>query len=139
MIGSRSVGYRFGKFLPAAMPQLGKLCAEAGPDDDEMREHILQALESVVRRCPREVTPFVEEMITLSLTHIKYDPNFTGDDDDDEQMDVDDEDDEDNECVLPPYPPSRWSYGFVCGRTSCPRQRRHSRLECVDWFDGVVI
>lgn len=24
------------------MPQLGKLCAEAGPDDDEMREHILQ-------------------------------------------------------------------------------------------------
>ena len=31
-------------------------------EDDELREYCLQGFESFVRRCPKEITPFVEQV-----------------------------------------------------------------------------
>lgn len=39
---SRSVGYRFGKLLPATMPVMMDCCSSAAESDDEMRENALQ-------------------------------------------------------------------------------------------------
>jgi cullin-associated NEDD8-dissociated protein 1 len=60
-----------------------------------MRESALQALESCVLRCPREVSPHVEAVLALALDYLKYDPNFADDSDgDDEEMDDQEEDEE---------------------------------------------
>eukprot|EP00854_Cymbomonas_tetramitiformis_P027737 gene27737-34245_t len=100
MIGalSRSVGYRFGKYLPAVVPVLMEYCNAAAEGDDEMRENVLQGLESFVLRCPREVTPFLEAILAICLEYLKYDPNFSGDaDEEDEDMECSDDEDADEE------------------------------------------
>ena len=54
----------------------------------------IQALESL--RCAREVTPYCEVILDLSLKYVSYDPNFTDDmdEDQDEDMNGDEEEDE---------------------------------------------
>ena len=56
----------------------------------------IQALESFVLRCAREVTPYCEVILDLSLKYVSYDPNFTDDmdEDQDEDMNGDEEEDE---------------------------------------------
>ena len=41
------------------MPHVIKFCRE---EDDELREYCLQAFESFVRRCPKEISSFVPEV-----------------------------------------------------------------------------
>ncbi|KAF8525252.1 armadillo-type protein [Hysterangium stoloniferum] len=67
----------------------------ASQDDDEQKESSLQALETLVLRCPSEITPFLNQTISIGVTLIKYDPNYAGDDDD-EDADMDNGDDEDD-------------------------------------------
>ncbi|KDQ17665.1 hypothetical protein BOTBODRAFT_172104 [Botryobasidium botryosum FD-172 SS1] len=66
----------------------------AGRGDAELSEGALQALETIVLKCPTEVTPFVAPIITVGSELIKYDPNYAGDDDDDEEMNDADEDED---------------------------------------------
>ncbi|KAF5385600.1 hypothetical protein D9757_006791 [Collybiopsis confluens] len=67
-------------------------------DDDELREGCLQALETVLLRCPTEVTPYISSIIQVGAQYIKYDPNYAGDDEDEEMADADDDaDDDDND------------------------------------------
>lgn len=93
---SKATTFRFGRYLPRAVPcivQHGK----AGPqDDDEMREHCLQALESFVSRSPFDARPLVVDggVLELALALLSYDPNYVDDMEDD-----DGEDDDDEECV----------------------------------------
>ncbi len=42
-VRSRVVGYRFGRYLPDAVPLIIKHCNKAGDSDDELKEHCLQA------------------------------------------------------------------------------------------------
>jgi hypothetical protein len=101
-----------------------------------------QALESVVRRCPREVTPFLDDITALVMTHIKYDPNFTGDNDEDdhEEMDVEEEEEDDNECVPSPSALGLISSSdkvlytrrFLTGRAA-PHPRRLSLCHTLDF------
>lgn len=56
---------------------------------------ILQALESFVLRCAREVTPYCEMILDLSLKYLSYDPNFTDDMDEDQDEDMNGDEDED--------------------------------------------
>jgi hypothetical protein len=54
-------------------------------EDVEMLENCLQAFESFVLRCPKEIGPHVDGIVTLALKFIKYDPNYADEDDDDDE------------------------------------------------------
>ncbi|CBN79044.1 conserved unknown protein [Ectocarpus siliculosus] len=96
---SRTVGYRLGRHLDSIVPLFFQFCGD--PEDeslhteaaDELRENCFQGFESFVMRCPREVTPHLSGIISVSLQYIKYDPNYSyGDDEDgDEDVDMDEE------------------------------------------------
>ncbi|XP_071111936.1 cullin-associated NEDD8-dissociated protein 1-like [Haliotis cracherodii] len=88
---SRQAGHRFGEHLEKIIPLIVRFCKE---DDDELREYCLQAFESFVRRCPKEVSPFITEIITICLQYICHDPNYNYDDDDEEAMDTEAEEED---------------------------------------------
>eukprot|EP00898_Chlorokybus_atmophyticus_P001722 jgi/Chlat1/2550/Chrsp175S02405 len=94
---SRSVGYRFGRHLKDVVPILLSYCRNASENDDELRENSLQALESFIQRCPREVTDSCPLILDVCLEYIKYDPNFTDDMEEDGNASGEDEADEDEE------------------------------------------
>ncbi|KAK9134133.1 hypothetical protein Syun_013463 [Stephania yunnanensis] len=98
MIGalSRSVGYRFGPHLGDTVPVLIDYCTSASENDEELRDYSLQALESFLLRCPRDVSLYCDEILRLSLEFISYDPNFTDnmEEDTDDESHEEDEDDE---------------------------------------------
>ncbi|GLT90694.1 hypothetical protein SLE2022_086150 [Rubroshorea leprosula] len=100
MIGalSRAVGYRFGPHLGDTIPVLINYCMSASENDEELREYSLQALESFLLRCPRDISSYCGEILHLTLEYLSYDPNFT----DNMEEDTDDEnheEDEDDESV----------------------------------------
>ncbi|KAG8058199.1 hypothetical protein GUJ93_ZPchr0002g24537 [Zizania palustris] len=102
MIGalSRSVGYRFGPHLAEAVPLLINYCTSASENDEELREYSLQALESFMLRCPRDISPYCEGILNLALEYVSYDPNFTDcmeEDTDGEAQDEEDDDESANE------------------------------------------
>lgn len=96
---ARAAGYRFGPHLQKAVPLLSGFCADAREGDEELHEYGLQALEACVLRCPREVAPFLDGIVALSLKSLSYDPNYACDEDEDEgegmEEDEEDEDDDD--------------------------------------------
>ncbi|XP_064597809.1 cullin-associated NEDD8-dissociated protein 1-like [Liolophura sinensis] len=92
---SRQAGHRIGEHLDRIVPLVVKFCKI---EDDELREYCIQAFESFVRKCPKEVTPFVTDIIHICLEYICYDPNYNYDDDDDESsMDTEMEDEDEGE------------------------------------------
>jgi cullin-associated NEDD8-dissociated protein 1 len=97
MIGAlcRAVGYRFGPHLNEVVPLLISYCENASENDDELRENSLQALESFVLRCPRNVSEHTGKILDLALEYLSYDPNFTDDMDEDLDDDMDGEEEED--------------------------------------------
>ena len=44
--------------------------------DDELIEYCLQAIETYLKRCPKETNEFVPKIVELCLIYLKYDPNF---------------------------------------------------------------
>ncbi|XP_022723263.1 cullin-associated NEDD8-dissociated protein 1-like isoform X1 [Durio zibethinus] len=95
MIGalSRAVGYRFGPHLEETVPVLINYCTTASENDEELREYSLQALESFLLRCPRDISSYCDEILHLALEYLSYDPNFT----DNMEEDTDDENHEEEE------------------------------------------
>ncbi|XP_077231558.1 cullin-associated NEDD8-dissociated protein 1-like [Tasmannia lanceolata] len=98
MIGalSRAVGYRFGPHLSETVPLLIDYCTSASEVDEELREYSLQALESFLLRCPRDISSFCDDILHLTLEFLSYDPNFTDDmeEDTDDERHEEEEDDE---------------------------------------------
>nr|GEV52584.1 cullin-associated NEDD8-dissociated protein 1 [Tanacetum cinerariifolium] len=98
MIGalSRAVGYRFGPHLGDTVPVLIQYCMTASENDEELREYSLQALESFLLRCPRDIFSYCNEILHLTLEYLSYDPNFTDnmEEDTDEEIHDDEEDDD---------------------------------------------
>jgi cullin-associated NEDD8-dissociated protein 1 len=100
---SRTVGYRLGRHLNRLIPLFLKFCGN--PDDEdqqtdeanELREYCFPGLESFVLKCPREVTPFIDDILQVSVEFMKYDPNYTEDESDDEDANMDADNDEDEE------------------------------------------
>ncbi|KAL9263206.1 Cullin-associated NEDD8-dissociated protein 1-like protein, partial [Drosera capensis] len=86
MIGalSRAVGYRFGPYLGDTVPLLLHYCKSASENDEELRE------------CPRDISPYCDQILYLALEYLSYDPNFTDnmEEDTDDQIYDEDEDDE---------------------------------------------
>lgn len=100
MVGalSRAVGYRFGPHLGDTVPVLINYCMSASENDEELREYSLQALESFLLRCPRDISSYCNEILNLMLEFLSYDPNFT----DNMEEDTDDgshEEEEDDESA----------------------------------------
>lgn len=94
---SRQAGHRFGEYLQSIVPLVVKYCQT---DDDELREYCLQAFESFVRRCPKEVSPFIPEITDICLKYVCHDPNYNYDDDEeamDTEADEEEEEDSDDE------------------------------------------
>ncbi|XP_030071478.1 cullin-associated NEDD8-dissociated protein 1 [Microcaecilia unicolor] len=91
---SRQAGHRIGEYLEKIIPLVVKFC---NVDDDELREYCIQAFESFVRRCPKEVYPHVSTIISICLKYLTYDPNYNYDDEDEDEnaMDADGGDDDD--------------------------------------------
>ncbi|KAK2158819.1 hypothetical protein LSH36_163g01004 [Paralvinella palmiformis] len=89
---SRQAGHRIGEHLERIIPRIIKFCHV---EDDELREYCLQAFESFVRKCPKEITPHIDPIINLCLEYITYDPNYNyGDEDDDDEMETEEDDEE---------------------------------------------
>ena len=95
---SRSVGYRLGKFMNQIIPIISKYAADKKTDsDDELRENCFQCFESLVYRCPKEITPFLDTIVSLCLDYIKYDPNYAESEDMETEQDEEDEEEEEDE------------------------------------------
>ncbi|XP_063225020.1 cullin-associated NEDD8-dissociated protein 1 [Bacillus rossius redtenbacheri] len=94
----RQAGHRFGEHIERVMPLIEQYSRK---EDDELREHCLQAFEAFVQRCPKEITPHINSITELCLLYITYDPNYNydeGEECDDGMMETEeDEDDDDNE------------------------------------------
>lgn len=87
---SKTSGHRLAPHLQSLVPILLDLISDEGHvQDDDLREHCLQALESFCLRCPPEMLPFAPRLTSNLLALAKYDPNYIVDEDADE-----DEDDE---------------------------------------------
>ncbi|CAF0936113.1 unnamed protein product [Didymodactylos carnosus] len=59
--------------------------------DDELIEFSLQAIETYLKRCPKETNEYVAKLINLCLRYIKYDPNWNDQEDEDEDSGNEDE------------------------------------------------
>jgi cullin-associated NEDD8-dissociated protein 1 len=94
---SRSVGYRFGPHLNEVVPLLISYCKEASENDDELREYSLQALESFVLRCPRDVSEHTDAVLDLALEFLSYDPNYSENMEEDEEEGDEEEEEEEDE------------------------------------------
>ncbi len=110
---ARSIPSRFGQHIDTVVPFiLGALNEaeldkqlEALEDGDEstefneVREAALVALEAFLASCPNQMRPHTEDTIAACLRYLKYDPNYTVDDDEDmedeEEDDVDELEDDD--------------------------------------------
>ncbi|XP_043472361.1 cullin-associated NEDD8-dissociated protein 1 [Leptopilina heterotoma] len=82
----RQAGHRFGEHIERIMPLIVQFSTE---DDDELREYCLQAFEAFVYRCPKEITPHINKIISICLMYITYDPNYNYDDDENDAADGD--------------------------------------------------
>ncbi|KAK0550334.1 hypothetical protein OC846_003719 [Tilletia horrida] len=85
---ARTSPRRLGRRLPQFMP---RIIEKAKVDDDELREVVLQALETILLRCLSEVTPFVNQIVDCAIVLLRHDPNYADDEENDEadRMDED--------------------------------------------------
>lgn len=84
----RQSGHKFGEHIEKFVPPILN-CSNV--DDDELREFCLQAFESFVNRCPKEITPHIPAITELCLKYMTYDPNYNYDEDDDDEENADDD------------------------------------------------
>lgn len=105
---ARSIPARFGPYLRTLAPFVLSALSEQELSDqlesaeengepdlelDDVRESALVALEGFMAYCGHEMRPYTEETIAAALRFLKYDPNYT-DDEDDEEMSGTQSDDE---------------------------------------------
>lgn len=85
---SRQAGQRVSSHLDTIIPLI--MYYARSQVDDELRESCQQVFEILAICCFREVTPYIEEIVKLSLELLSYDPNYNYEsDDEDEGMDTD--------------------------------------------------
>lgn len=93
---SKTSGHRLGTYLPTLAPILFQFASlDKHGDDDDLREHCLQALESFCLRCRREMVSFAPKLSKCVVLLAKYDPNYVVDSEEEENSaeDMAEEDD----------------------------------------------
>lgn len=61
----------------------------------------MQALESFLLRCPRDIYSYCDQILHLTLEYLSYDPNFT--DNMDEDTNDESHEEEEDEYVVPTF------------------------------------
>ncbi|KAL1835389.1 hypothetical protein VTK73DRAFT_5686 [Phialemonium thermophilum] len=108
---ARSIPARFGQHLPTLVPFILRALSEdelqaqldeisegggdSGLEFSEVREAALVALEAFLASCPAQMRPFTEDAIASCLRYLKYDPNYSVDEDEDMVAEGDEDDDAD--------------------------------------------
>nr|CAG4651567.1 EOG090X00HY [Triops cancriformis] len=93
-------GHRFGEFVERAVPLIVRYVKV---EDDELREHCLQALKAFIERCHKEMAPHVPTIVSLCLEFVCYDPNYNYEDEEDDGsgeeggMETENDDNEDDD------------------------------------------
>ncbi|XP_075039823.1 cullin-associated NEDD8-dissociated protein 1-like isoform X1 [Mixophyes fleayi] len=92
---SWQAGHRLGPHLEIILPLVLGFCKV---EDDELQEQCFQALDSFIRRCPKEISPHVSVITELCLKYIAYDPNYNYDsEEEDEMMETESEEEQESE------------------------------------------
>eukprot|EP00931_Biecheleriopsis_adriatica_P101392 TRINITY_DN76542_c0_g1_i1.p1 TRINITY_DN76542_c0_g1~~TRINITY_DN76542_c0_g1_i1.p1 ORF type:complete len:1272 (-),score=340.55 TRINITY_DN76542_c0_g1_i1:76-3891(-) len=107
---SRNVGFRIGQHLKDIAPLFLQIVNQATQEDvsmdgdtekeHEVVENCLNAFEVFVLRCSKEIAPHLDELCSVILNLIAYDPNFFGGDGGDQDAAMDDGFDEFDEDGL---------------------------------------
>ncbi|KAE8612118.1 hypothetical protein XENTR_v10012731 [Xenopus tropicalis] len=91
---SWQAGHRIGPHLERLVPLVVGFCRV---EDDELQEQCFQALESFIRRCPKEISSHVPTVMELCLKYIAYDPNYNYDSEDEEAMETESEEEQESD------------------------------------------
>ena len=87
---SRNAGSRIGRYLGQIVPLLARFCdyenllvlkfnSKALESGQELAENCLQAFEAIITQCPNEVFPHLNQISSIALKYIEFDPNYTYD------------------------------------------------------------
>jgi len=95
---AKSIGSKLSPYLSQIIPSLSRfakrLQAEESVDEDnELSETALSTLEAIIRKCPLEVSDYIDSLLSISFDLCTYDPNYVYDEDEDEEMKDEDEED----------------------------------------------
>ncbi|CAI9623879.1 unnamed protein product [Staurois parvus] len=90
---SWQAGHRLGPHLDRIVPLVVGFCKV---EDDELQEQCFQAMESFIKRCPKEISSYVPTITDLCLKYIAYDPNYNYDSEEEEDA-METESDEEQE------------------------------------------
>jgi cullin-associated NEDD8-dissociated protein 1 len=82
---ARTVGNKIAQFLNDIFPILvnfaNTLSREQSIDiDNEIVEACISTFESLIKKCPKEIGPYVTKILEVSEHLLSYDPNYTYDD-----------------------------------------------------------
>eukprot|EP01059_Diplonema_ambulator_P002797 TRINITY_DN12429_c0_g1_i1.p1 TRINITY_DN12429_c0_g1~~TRINITY_DN12429_c0_g1_i1.p1 ORF type:complete len:1277 (+),score=586.43 TRINITY_DN12429_c0_g1_i1:65-3895(+) len=144
---SRTAGHRVGVFLGQIMPLLLSNLEEdmlAQIEDDgernEVRENILQAFESLIIRCPQQVSPFLEKIIAACKDGMSYDPYYDYDDDEDEPMDEVEDEEDDYQDMLEAEADDDDDVSWKVRKASakCLSALIQSRPDCLDYVYAAI-
>lgn len=78
---ANAVGNKLSPFLREIVPMLNGLIGSLNreqsiPEENDLIEVCLSTITSIVKKCPREVTPFIGDLIRISFSLITHDPNY---------------------------------------------------------------
>lgn len=78
---AETVGYKLAPNLSAIMDVLRPFCVvtEPSPVDHDIKEVCLAIYECSIRKCPKEVSPYLGDILNTALTLLEYDPNYNPD------------------------------------------------------------
>ncbi|WKY13653.1 hypothetical protein Q1695_004466 [Nippostrongylus brasiliensis] len=94
---AKSNGSRFSDYIPKVVPKVIEQVQSA--DDDELKEALLQSLETFLYRCPREMAAYQDQVLKIVTNDLTYDPNYSYSDDEEEQtMEIGDGDTDEDEA-----------------------------------------
>ena len=90
---ARTVGNKIAQHLGDVFPLLSEqawaVSREQSVDvDNEIAEACLSTLETLVKKCPKEIAGYVERVLELAFELLTYDPNYTYDADADAHMEA---------------------------------------------------
>lgn len=94
---AKSVGNKLTPYLPQIVPLLSQLMtaldqSQSVDRDNELSEACLSTLQAILRKCPKDVTQFVNGLLRSSIELLKYDPNYVYDEDDGDEAMEEEED-----------------------------------------------
>eukprot|EP00003_Mantamonas_plastica_P001680 TRINITY_DN1118_c0_g1_i7.p1 TRINITY_DN1118_c0_g1~~TRINITY_DN1118_c0_g1_i7.p1 ORF type:complete len:932 (+),score=400.03 TRINITY_DN1118_c0_g1_i7:53-2848(+) len=113
---TRSAGYRAGKFFNQCVPRILKFIDDDDMEDDELSEVCFMTLEAFVRRAPKDVAPFIDDIVAACVEFLPYDPNYVDNDSGDEYSDDEDYSDDDYDDYSDDNDVS-WKVRLACSKT----------------------